>query len=121
MMECPTCGRTIEGDACPYCGEEASPVDSQEAGSVSSESTTEVYHCDHQWQADFIISLLESEGIPAFQGPGSSLSGLEFPPVETSGGIAIRVDEEDAERAREIIESSKDDLEEDVEKEDKED
>ena len=35
------------------------------------------------------------------------MSGLEFPPVETSGGIAIRVDEEDAERATEIIESSR--------------
>jgi len=119
MMECPTCGRTVEGDTCPYCGEEESHVDSQEAGSVSSESKIEVYHCDHQWQADFIISLLESEGIPAFQGPGSSLSALEFPPVETSGGIAIRVDEEDAERAREIIESSKDDLEDDGAKGDK--
>jgi hypothetical protein len=113
MMECPTCGRTVEGDTCPYCGEEASHGDSQEAKSISIESTTEVYHCDHQWQADFIISLLESEGIPAFQGPGSSLSGLEFPPVETSGGIAIRVDEEDGGRATEIIESSKEELEED--------
>ena len=121
MMECPTCGRTVEGDTCPYCGEEATLVDPLAVGAVSSESTVEVYHCDHQWQADFIISLLESEGIPAFQGPGSSLSGLEFPPVETSGGIAIRVDEEDAERAKEIIESSKDDLEEEEDKEDKED
>ena len=115
MMECPTCGRTISGDTCPYCGEEASLADSQESGSVSIESSTEVYHCDHQWQADFIISLLESEGIPAFQGPGSSLSGLEFPPVETSGGIAILVDEEDADRALEIIESSRDELEEEEE------
>ncbi len=114
-MECPTCGRTIDGDACPYCEEEASLVDPQGAASVSIESTTEVYHCDHQWQADFIISLLESEGIPAFQGPSSTLSGLEFPPVETSGGIAIRVDEEDADRAEEIIKSSKDELEEEEE------
>jgi hypothetical protein len=102
----------VEGDTCPYCGEEASLIDPQDSGSVSSESTVEVYHCDHQWQADFIISLLESEGIPAFQGPTSSVSGLEFPPVETSGGISIVVDEEDVERAEEIIESAKDELEE---------
>lgn len=111
-MECPTCGRIVEGDTCPYCGEEASPEDAPESGSVSSEATMEVYHCDHQWQADFIISLLESEGIPAYQGPSSSVSGLEFPPVETSGGIAILVDEEDADKALEIIEASKDELEE---------
>ena len=109
-MECPTCGRTVEGDTCPYCGEEAAVDDGPKSGSVSSESTTEVYHCDHQWQADFIISLLESEGIPAFQGPGASVSGLEFPPVETSGGISILVDEEDGERATETIESAKDEL-----------
>lgn len=114
MMECPTCGRTIEGDTCPYCGEEASPEDAPESGSVSRESATEVYHCDHQWQADFIISLLESEGIPASQGPSSSVTGLEFPPVETTGGILVFVDDEDAERAQEIIESSKDELEEDA-------
>jgi len=81
---------------------------------VPSESMTEVYHCEHQWQADFIVSLLESEGIPAFQGPGGSVGGLEFPPVETSGGIHILVDQEDAERAVEIIESSRDELEEEA-------
>ena len=117
-MECPTCGRTVEGDSCPYCGDEESLGDTLETGSVSIESTVEVYHCDHQWQADFIISLLESEGIPAFQGPGSSVSGLEFPPVETSGGIAILVDEEDADRAREIIESAKEELDEEEDDED---
>ena len=111
-MECPTCGRTVEGDTCPYCDERVADETGLESGSVSSESMVEVYHCDHQWQADFIISLLESEGIPAFQGPSSSLSGLEFPPVETSGGIAISVAEEDAERTVEIIESAKDELEE---------
>jgi hypothetical protein len=115
MMECPTCGRTIEGDTCPYCGEEGSLADAPESGSVSSEATTEVYHCDHQWQADFIISLLESEGIPSRQGPSATVSGLEFPPVETSGGIAIFVDEEDADRATEIIESSREELEEEEE------
>lgn len=117
-MECPTCGRTVEGDTCPYCGEEASLEDAQESGSVSSEAAIEVYHCDHQWQADFIISLLESEGIPAYQGPSSSVSGLEFPPVETSGGIAIFVDEEDADKAQEIIESAKDELEEEEDDDD---
>jgi hypothetical protein len=115
MMECPTCGRTVEGNTCPYCGEEATFDDDQDSGSVSSESTIEIYHCDHQWQADFIISLLESEGIPASQGPSSSLSGIEFPPVETSGGIAILVEGEDAEQALDIIESAKDELVEDEE------
>jgi hypothetical protein len=120
MMECPTCGRTIEGDTCPYCGEEGSLVDAPETGSIPGEATSEVYTCDHQWQADFIISLLESEGIPAYQGPSSTLSGLEFPPVETSGGISIYVDDEDADRATEIIESSREELEEEAEEEEDE-
>ncbi len=111
MGECPTCGRKINGDVCPYCGEEVREVTSQGIGSVSSESMVEVYTCTHQWQADFIVSLLESEGIPAYQRPGSAVGGLEYPPVETSGGISILVAEEDYEKAREVIEAEAENLE----------
>ena len=76
---------------------------------ASGEELTEVYHSRTQTQADFITSLLESEGIPTFQAPGEALAGDRR--SSKARGVSIQVAEEDAERAQEIIESAKDDLE----------
>jgi len=109
MTECPTCGRRIKGSICPYCDEEVLEEEGKESAAAAGEELTEVHHSRTQTQADFITSLLESEGIPTFQAPGEALdSGRRS---SKARGISIQVAEEDAERAQEIIESAKDDLE----------
>jgi len=110
MNECPTCGRRIKGSICPYCDEEVAEDEEKESPAAAGEELTEVYHSRTQTQADFITSLLESEGIPTFQSPGEALdSGGRR--SSKARGISIQVGEEDVERAQEIIESAKDDLE----------
>lgn len=109
MNECPTCGRRIKGSICPYCDEEVAE-DEENESTAAGEELTEVYHSRTQTQADFITSLLESEGIPTFQAPGEALdSGGRR--SSKARGISIQVADEDAERAKEIIQSAKDDLE----------
>jgi hypothetical protein len=108
MNECPTCGRRIKGSICPYCDEEALEEEGAEAIGVTGEELTEVYHCKTQAEADFITSLLESEGIPTFQAPGEPLGGHGS---SKGRGISLQVGEEDEERAREVLETAKDDLE----------
>ena len=109
MNECPTCGRRIRGEFCPYCDEERDEGQPEEATPASDEGLVEIFYCDHQWQADFIMSLLESEGIPAYKRSSSSGGGLESP-SGASDSFSIQVEEEDSDRARETIESAKHDL-----------
>ena len=111
MDECPTCGRTIRGDVCPYCDEEVLDDDAAESTQVPDENLVEAFTCKHEWQAEFIISLLESEGIPAYQKPGSSLDAADYSSGDAGGSISIQVEEEDVDRAREIIEAAESDLE----------
>jgi hypothetical protein len=109
MNECPTCGRRIKGNICPYCDEEILEDEESEAVGVTGEDLTEIYHCATQAQADFITSLLESEGIPTFQTTGEVLD-VGGRRSSRTRGISIQVGAEDAERALEMIESSKEDL-----------
>ncbi len=113
MNECPTCGRYIRGDVCPYCEEELVDSPAARSSPVVGESLVPIYSCDEQWQADFILSALESEGIPAFQVLADSIGQL--PPheraIEITGDLVVMVEEDDAERALEVIESVKQDLE----------
>jgi len=113
MNECPTCGRYIRGDVCPYCEEELLDSAAGDASPVAGESLVPVYSCDEQWQADFILSALEAEGIPAYKVSAEAVGQL--PPneyaVEITGDIVVTVEEDDAERALEVIESVKQDLE----------
>lgn len=111
MSECPTCGRQLRGSACPYCDEEQADKGDVESTPVSGESMVVVFSCDHERQADHVMSLLESEGIPAFM---DSAADQDNPhDVETAGDTVIRVEEEDEDRAREIIESVEHELDED--------
>ena len=110
MNECPTCGRRIRGRICPYCDEELLESDEAETLVATGEDLVEVFHCRTEAQADFITSLLESEGIPTVQAPGASLETGR----KASGrarGISIQVTDEDANRARDLIEAAKEDLE----------
>jgi hypothetical protein len=110
MSECPTCGRRLRGSVCPYCDEEVIESGEAEDLSVSGEDLVEVFHSRTQAQADFITSLLESEGIPTFQAPGGSPEGGKA--LGGRGrGISVQVEEEDVDRANDVIESAKDDLE----------
>jgi hypothetical protein len=106
MNECPTCGRKLRGDMCPYCDEEVLAArDDVESSPVTGESRVAVFACNEERQADHVVSLLESEGIPAFQ----SLAQDFDDPAELAdldGDIVISVSEEDEVRAREIIETT---------------
>jgi hypothetical protein len=105
MNECPTCGRKLRGDICPYCDEETLADADAEASPVSGESLVSIYGCYDEREADHVISLLESEGIPAFQVSGEDLEGTSGA-AEVGGDIVIQVSEEDEDRAREIIEAA---------------
>jgi hypothetical protein len=105
MNECPTCGRKLRGDVCPYCDEEVQGAPDVEVSPVSGESLIAVYGCDDRKQADRVISLLESEGIPAFQVSGTDVDGTSEA-IDLDGDFIIQVGEEDEDRAREIIETA---------------
>jgi hypothetical protein len=100
----------LRGSICPYCDEEVIESGEAEDLGVSGEDLVEVFHSRTQTQADFITSLLESEGIPTFQAPGSSPEGGKAAGGR-GRGISIQVEGEDVDRARDVIESAKDDLE----------
>ncbi|HVP57763.1 MAG TPA: DUF2007 domain-containing protein [bacterium] len=110
MSECPTCGRRLRGNVCPYCDEEVLNSGEVEDLGASGEDLVEVFHSRTQAQADFITSLLESEGIPTFQAPGGA-AGAGKVAGGRGRGISVQVAEEDVDRARDVIESAKDDLE----------
>lgn len=105
MNECPTCGRRIRGDHCPYCDEEGLSGPGADANPVSGESLVAVYACDEERQADHVVSLLESEGIPAYQ---VFADDIDDPAqlADLDGDIIIRVDEEDMDRAQEAIDGA---------------
>ena len=110
MDECPICGRRLKGSVCPYCDEEVLEDEEAETTGVAGEALVEVFHCRTQTEADFITSLLESEGIPAFQAPGESLSG-DRRAGSKARGISVQVEEEDADRAHDLIQAAKGELE----------
>jgi hypothetical protein len=105
MSECPTCGRKLRGDLCPYCDEEGLADTDVDSSPVTGESLVPVYACDGERQADHVVSLLESEGIPAFIASALD-AGDASEAADLDGDIIIKVDEEDEERAREMIEAA---------------
>ena len=109
MNECPTCGRKLRGDVCPYCDEEGLRDTDREASPVSGESLVAVYGCYDERQADHVMSLLESEGIPAFQVSATDVDAASDA-ADLDGDIIIEVGEEDEDRAREIIEAAEPDM-----------
>jgi hypothetical protein len=110
MNECPTCGRKIRGDICPYCDEAVSEEENGDSSPVSGQSLLAVYGSDLKSQAEFVMSLLESEGIPAYQESGDSIDHSQDPLGQIEGDVVVLVDEEDADRAREVIDSHKHEL-----------
>jgi hypothetical protein len=58
--------------------------------------------CASQEEAELLKSILESNGIKAMIS-GDDYAGL---PLMTSGGVELRVLEEDADRARKILEDA---------------
>jgi hypothetical protein len=111
MNECPTCGRKLRGDSCPYCDEEGLADNDVDSSPVSGETLVAVYACDEERQADHIVSLLESEGIPAFQSSGLN-AGDTSEGADLHGEIIIKVSEEDEDRALEVIEAAGPEIEE---------
>ncbi len=112
MNECPTCGRFIKGDFCPYCDERVVDEDEFQDEELPSDSLVVVYSCDEQWKADSVISALEAEGIPAYKYRTEAVEHLvDNYYVEPTGEIVVMVDEDDAKRALDVIESNRDDLE----------
>jgi hypothetical protein len=110
MNECPTCGRKLRGDVCPYCDEEGLGDADVDASPVSGEALVGIYGCDDRKQAGHVISLLESEGIPAFQISAADVAGSSDA-ADLDGDIIVRVTEEDEDRAREIISAAEPDIE----------
>ena len=112
MNECPTCGRKVREGVCPYCEEDVAHVASADPTPVSGESFVGVFSSNDERQADFIISALEAEGIPVHRESSEALSGLAHGDDDTdlTGKIVIAVDEEDADKAREIVEASEHEL-----------
>jgi hypothetical protein len=113
MNECPTCGRKMRGDGCPYCDEGQLGSGDAEATPVSGESMVVVFTSDIKRQADHAMSLLESEGIPAYMGSPDSEIDLHIAADDIDGEIVIMVEEEDAGRAAELIQAAEHELEED--------
>jgi hypothetical protein len=113
MNECPTCGRKLRGDVCPYCDEEGLRDTDREASPVTGESLVAVYACYDERQANHVISLLESEGIPAFQVPDADIDASSDT-SDLDGDIFVQVEEEDEDHAREIIEAAEPEM--DIEK-----
>ena len=113
MNECPTCGRKMRGDDCPYCDEAQFGSSDVEATPVSGESMVVVFSSDIKRQADLAMSLLESEGIPAYMGSPDSKIDLHRVAADIDGEIVIMVEEEDAARAGELIKAAEHELEED--------
>jgi hypothetical protein len=112
MGECPTCGRRIRGTVCPYCDEHIADDDADDSTLVSGESKVPVFASDEAWQIAFVMGLLESEGIPAYQESADSIDDLDnLLPEDMSGDTVVVVEEEDADRASEAIEASRSDLE----------
>jgi hypothetical protein len=103
----------MRGDDCPYCDEEQFGSGDVESTPVSGESMVVVFSTDIRRQADLAMSLLESEGIPAYM--GSPDSEIDFHGVadDLEGDIVIMVEEEDSDRAAELIEAAESELEED--------
>jgi hypothetical protein len=104
----------MRGDDCPYCDEEEFGSGDVEATPVSGESMVVVFSTDIKRQADLALSLLESEGIPAYMGsPDGEIDFHNVGDDDLDGDLVIMVEEEDADRAAELIESAAHELEED--------
>ncbi|MFH1314409.1 MAG: hypothetical protein ABIJ00_14430 [Candidatus Eisenbacteria bacterium] len=112
MNECPTCGRKVRDGGCPYCGEDPTHFGSADPTPVSGESFVGVYSSNNERQADFVISALEAEGIPVHRESSETVTGLDHEDDDTdlTGDIIVLVDEEDADRAREIVKASEHEL-----------
>jgi hypothetical protein len=103
----------MRGDECPYCDEDQFGSGDVEATPVSGESMVVVFSSDIKRQADLAMSLLESEGIPAYVGSPDSEFDFRTVTGDIDGEIVIMVEEEDADRAQELIEAAEHELEED--------
>ena len=109
MSECPTCGRVLRGSVCPYCDEELANGGDVESTPVTGESMVVVFSSDLERHADHVMSLLESEGIPVFVDSATG-EDILHDGGDALGDFVIRVEEEDAERAREVIEAVEQEL-----------
>jgi hypothetical protein len=110
MPFCPRCGDEFEAwvTTCPDC--KTALVASKPAAKVKRKSvprklvTVAVY--DFIAEAELNKAKLESEGIPAFIFDGTMMN-VNFLFSTALGGIKLQVDESQAERAQEILESTK--------------
>lgn len=73
----------------------------------------EVYRATGELEANVIKGLLDSQGIPSFL-RGNAAHSVHLFTVDGMGEIKIMVNEQDAARARELIDDSRPDLPEDA-------
>jgi hypothetical protein len=109
MSECPTCGRALRDSVCPYCDEELSESGDVESTPVTGESMVVVFSSDLERHSDHVMALLESEGIPVFVDSATG-DDIIHEGGDALGDFVIRVAEEDADRAREVIEAVEQEL-----------
>jgi len=123
MRTCSQCRRSFPDGTrkCPHCdtyllalwNEDESDVDEpefpvSERDRQQSEGLVVVARCRTRWEADFVRTLLESEGIATGQKPSAATEAWGYLP-SFSATIEILVRAEDEEEARNILLSGRDD------------
>jgi len=119
MRSCSHCRRSFPDGAqkCPACGTyllgvwregevvEAAPPP---RSSRPPEGLVVVARCRTRWEADFVRTLLESEGIATGQKPSAATEAWSYlPSLSTAIEVLVRAEDED--EARSILLSGRDD------------
>ena len=117
MRTCSHCRRSFPEGArkCPACDtyllglwREDEALEPAPASSRPPEGLVVVARCRTRWEADFVRTLLESEGIATGQKPSAATETWSYLPT-LSAAIEVLVRAEDEDEARNILLSGRDD------------